>query len=123
MSHWPMYSAKMCENAPSEDVLATSYPTVQDEMIAHTLHFNENGREGGLEAYMSDSVKVWEVFYVNMCDETCFVYTHHKMRAKHGRNAFFNLYGYYLGENNVNNIVASHAEGKIQSVVYTGETK
>jgi hypothetical protein len=52
----------------------------------------------------------------------CWTFIRQHQKAKNGRLAFWSLYDHYLGAHNVDTLCA-HAENKLTTTVYHGETK
>ena len=88
-----------------------AYPIIAAEMIRRATHNSI--------VYRSDNQKVWDIIAQITRDQECWTYVKPAQHTHNGRAAFFMLYDYYLGANNVNNM-ASDAEYKLRNVHYQG---
>jgi hypothetical protein len=90
------------------------YITVAKEIIARAPHVNQ--------AYVNDSMEVWSYMANITGAHDCWTYARLEKHTKDGGRAFLLLWDHFLGPNNVDNM-ASEAEAKLGSVIYTGERK
>jgi hypothetical protein len=99
---------------PEEEDPPDNYETVDREMTARAPHI---GRP-----FVNDRRKVWYIMS-NICGKhSCFVYIKPALRTRNGRDAYMLLFDHFLGPNNVGNM-ASEAETKLTSTLYSGEKK
>jgi hypothetical protein len=100
---WPSNEAEMIGRAP----LAANAAAVPMVLAEH---------------YKTDNKTVW-IKLAKMCrDHDCWTFIRQHQKAKNGWLAFWSLYNHYLSAHNVDTLCA-HAENKLTTTVYHGETK
>ena len=110
---------------------ATSYPTLDEEMIARApiLEPTAAGVVAELEAngpfvdsYMTDRTMAWDKIANIFQAHQAWTYAKSARRSRNARKGYFGIYNHYLGPNNVDHM-ASKAERCLQATCYRGETK
>ena len=101
---------------------AGNYQSIYEEMMARAPH-----REGGpgtnrTATFTFDNAQVFEMIASITREQDCWTYVKPAQCRRDGRQAFLALWDHYLGPNNVDNM-ASTAERKLTSTVYSGEKK
>ncbi|KAI2506534.1 hypothetical protein MHU86_7849 [Fragilaria crotonensis] len=118
------YVVRRDDAIPTGDNPSTSYPTIQDEMIARAPHFTiaEDGTKILDPVYLVNREKVWDIISRITREHSSWTYVKPAQRSRDGRLAYQNLYQHFLGPNNVDNM-ATQAEDKLKSTVYNGEQR
>lgn len=98
---------------------AEGYDSNQAELIARAPIMDGNNY---VQTYLRDREKVWELISDITREMDCWTYVRPAQRNRDGRLAFNNLYGHYLGVNNVDNM-ATQAEAKLTATTYNGEKR
>ena len=89
------------------------YATIQDEMIACAPHFNTvGGARTADRTYLVNREKVWDIIARIARTHDFWTYVKPAQRTHDGRKAYLDLYGHYLGPNNVDNM-ASLSKSKL----------
>ncbi|KAI2500398.1 hypothetical protein MHU86_14069 [Fragilaria crotonensis] len=118
------YVVRKDDAIPTGDDPSTSYPTIQDEMIARAPHFSisEDGTKVMDPVFLVNREKVWDIISRITREHSSWTYVKPAQRTRDGRLAYQHLYLHFLGPNNVDNM-ATQAEDKLKSTVYNGEQR